>query len=174
MPPTSPNLAAMTKILSSSMLLAVLLVASPAFAGGSKGAIGVGAEFQLSGVNGIGVDFDAGAFHVGGLVGAANPDGPDNGEVDVAAHFYFHVASTSMSDFGVGGGFGLQFARLGDPSDDNVTNVFLDPGFQIRAFIASNVALTFTGGLTIGVGDNKDFGLGASPNAAAGVYYYFF
>jgi hypothetical protein len=164
----------MMKILSSSMLLATLLIATPAFAGGSKGAIGVGAELQLSGVSGIGVDYDAGMFHVGGLVGAANPDGADNGDIQIGAHFYYHVASTSMSDFGVGGGIGIDFNRLGDPGDDNQTNIFLDPGFQIRAFIASNVALSFTGGFTIGVGDSKGFALGAAPNAAAGVSYYFF
>lgn len=164
----------MTKILSCSVIAAALLVSSSAFAGGSKGSIGVGAEVQLSGLSGIGVDFDGGQFHVGGLFSAANPDGPDNGVVDIGGHFYFHVASTSMADFGLGGAIGIQMNRLGDPSDDNETNIFIDPGFQVRAFLNSNVSINLTGGFSIGVGDNKGFGLGAFPTGAAGFTYYFF
>ena len=168
----------MRKILSSSFVIAALLAAAPAFAGGSKGAIGVGADLPLANntLPEIAVDYDAGAFHVGGGIGAANPDGPDNGQFDISGHFYYHVASTAMADFGVGGGLTIDMQNLGTPpsgANDDVTNIYLEPGFQIRAFLASNVALSFTAGLSIGVGDNKDFFFGGNPLAAAGFRYYF-
>lgn len=165
----------MMKILPSSVVLASLVLATtPALAGGSKNSIGVGAEFELSGVRGATVSYDAGQFHVTGLVGINDPDGPDNGEVDVAGGFYWHVGTTAMSDFGLGARLGMQFSRLGNPTDNNQTNIFLEPGFQIRAFIASNVALSFTGGFMLGVGDDKTFAFGGDITGDAGVTYYFF
>ncbi len=165
----------MTKILSCSVFLATLVVAaSPALAGGSKGAIGVGGEIQLSGVTGVAVNYDAGQFHVGGLVGVFDPDGPNNGSIDLGGHFYWHLASTAMSDFSIGGAIGMAFDRLGNPSGDTGSFVYLEPGFQIRAFIAANVALSFTGGLSLGVGDDKSLSLNADPTGAIGVSYYFF
>jgi len=165
----------MTKILSCSVVAAGLLVSSAAFAGGSKGSLGVGVNLPLAGgsLPSIGVQFDGGQFHVGGAFGAQNPDGGDNGSVDIMGDFYFHVASTAMSDFGLGGNVVINMDRLGDPTDNNTTNIFLEPGFQIRAFLASNVAIHLTAGLSIGVGDSKDFFLGGDPVGAAGFYYYF-
>jgi len=49
-----------------------------------------------------------------------------------------------------------------------------ETGFQIRAFIASNVAVVFTAGLSIGVGDDKAVFFGGNPVADAGFRYYFF
>ena len=166
----------MTKILSCSLVAAGLLVSSSAFAGGSKGSIGVGVNLPLAGgsLPSIGVQFDGGQFHVGGAFGAQNPDGGDNGSVDIMGDFYFHVASTAMSDFGIGGNVVINMDNLGDPSSDNTTNIFLEPGFQIRAFLASNVALSLTIGLSVGVGDNTDLFFGARPTADAGFHYYFF
>jgi hypothetical protein len=166
----------MRKILTSSFVLAILLAAAPAFAGGSKGSIGVGADLPLAGgvLPEVAVDFDAGAFHVGGGLGIQNPAGPNNTDVDVSGHFYFHVASTAMADFGVGGDILFQSLGNGPGNNGTTTNFYLEPGAQIRAFIASNVALSLTFGMSIGVGDSSDFFFGARPEGEAGFRYYFF
>jgi hypothetical protein len=165
----------MTKILTCTAFTAALLASSTAFAGGSKGSIGVGADTPLAGgvLPEAALDFDAGAFHVGGGLGVQNPQGPNNTVVDVSGHFWFHVHSTAMSDFSVGGD--VLFQSIGQGAGNGTsTNVFLEPGAQIRAFIASNVALSFTLGMSIGVGDSSDFFFGARPYADAGFRYFFF
>jgi hypothetical protein len=166
----------MTKILTCTAFTAALLASTTAFAGGSKGSIGVGADTPLAGgvLPEAAVDFDAGMFHVGGGLGIQNPDGPNNTEVDVSGHFWFHVHSTAMSDFSVGGDLLFQSLGNGPGNNGSTTDVFLDPGAQIRAFIASNVALSFTIGMSIGVGDSNDFFFGARPYADAGIRYFFF
>lgn len=165
----------MMKILPCSVVLAALAAAaSPAVAGGSKNSIGVGAQIQLSGTAGATVTYDAGQFHVTGLVGLADPPGPNNGEVDVGGSFYWHIGSTAMSDFGLGAALGIQSVNLGNPTNDNQTNIFIDPGFQIRAFIASNVSLSFTGGFSLELGDNSGLLFGGHVTGAAGVTYFFF
>lgn len=175
-----------------SLLVAAVLAASAgvASAGGQAGSLGVGAEYQLSGLGGGSVNYDAGQFHVGGFLGFFDPAGPDNTLFEIGARFYYHLHSTAMSDFGLGGGFGLASVPVGGGMNNNRdTDVFLEPGFQIRVFLASNVALSFTGGLVIGLidasnvaitaqgvgGSAVDFGAGNIVfNAGAGVHYYFF
>jgi hypothetical protein len=169
------------------MLIAALVLASSgnAVAGGQPGSIGVGAELQLSGLGGVSMNYDTGKFHVGGFLGFDDPDGADDDRIDVGARFFYHVASTAMSDFGIGGGLGIE--SLNTPTGRN-TALFLEPSFQIRAFIASNVALSFNAGVVIGVmdADNVDFGgqlvgggisgagMGISVTGGAGIHYYFF
>ncbi len=156
-------------------MLAVLLAAAPAFAGGSKGSIGVGVDLPLAAgvLPEVAVDYDAGAFHVGGGLGIENPEGPNNTEVDASGHFFFHVASSAMADFGVGGDILFQSIGNGPGNNGTATNVFLEPGAQIRAFIASNVALSLTLGMSIGVGDSSNFYFGSRPEGEAGLRYYF-
>ena len=167
--------------------LIVAATASVASAGGQAGSIGVGAEYQLSGLGGVSVNYDAGQFHLGGFLGYYDPNGPDNTVVEIGGRFYYHVHSTAMSDFGIGGGFGLASEPAGGgPNNNQNTNVYLEPGFQIRLFIASNVALSFTGGLVIGLIDAGGAaitgqGIGGAPafdtvgfSGGAGVHYYFF
>ena len=149
-------------------------VGSPAFAGGSKGSIGVGAEEQLSGLGGISANYDMGEFHVGGFLAFFDGGEDDDTELALGGRFYYHVHSTAMSDFGVGGNLGIASIGDGDPDMDNPTFVFIEPGFQIRAFIASNVALSFGGGISIGVADADGFVLTGDVTGTAGVHYYFF
>ena len=59
-------------------------------------------------------------------------------------------------------------------TDDSFTALLIEPGMQIRAFVASNVALSFTGGLTLGLADAEGVALTAQPVGSAGVHYYFF
>ena len=61
-----------------------------------------------------------------------------------------------------------------------MTLLFIEPAFQIRAFLASNVALSFTGGFSIGAADASDLviggqvtGIDGQVTGMAGVHYYF-
>jgi hypothetical protein len=154
------------------MLIAVLVLASSgtALAGGQPGSIGVGAELQLSNLGGVSLNYDAGRFHVGGFLGFDDPAGPDNDTIDIGARFFYHVASTAMSDFSFGGGLGIQSANS---AAERSTSLFLEPSFQIRAFIVSNVALSFTGGISIGTVDAERVRIIGDFNGTAGVHYYF-
>ena len=155
----------------------VIAATSAAHAGGQAGSLGVGAEFDLNGLGGLSATFDGGRFHTGLAIGFSDPDGPNNSQFDIFGRFYFHVASTAMADFGLGGAVALQ--TIDDPLPTNAgnrdTNVFLEPGLQIRVFLASNVALSFAAGITIGVAHDSTVAItGQGLNGTAGVHYYFF
>lgn len=150
----------------------VFSTVSVAQAGGQPGSIGVGTEIQLSGVGGLSANFDTGKFHVGGFLGIADPEGPENTRLDIGGRFFYHVASTAMSDFSVGGSIGIRSDDAG-LAVDRTLEVFIEPGFQIRAFIASNVALSFTGGLSIGASDASGIAIDGQVNGVAGIHYYF-
>jgi hypothetical protein len=168
------------------LLPAVLLAgaASPAFAGGSKGSIGVGAEATLGsialgpgfdiGLGGISANYDMGEFHVGGFLGFADGGDEDDTLVSIGGRFYYHIHSTAMADFGTGGTAGMAFIGDGDPDSENPQLMLIEPGLQIRAFIASNVALSFSAGLSIGLMDADGFVLTGQETGAAGFHYYFF
>jgi hypothetical protein len=162
-----------TNLILASSVSALILGAGTAMAGGSEGAIGVGAEMTLSNFNGMSVNYDAGKFHVGGFFGLADPAGPDNTDIDLGGRFFYHIHTTSMADFGVGGSVGLELHGNPAPVDDT-TLMSIEPGFQIRAFLGSNVALSFTGGIAIGVVDADGVELGGQFNGIAGVHYYFY
>lgn len=160
------------------ILLAAFIVfasAGTASAGGQPGSFGVGAEFQLSGIGGLSANYDAGKFHVGGFLGFVDPAGTNNTTVDIGGRFFFHVASTAMSDFSVGGGLGIQsiYRNPGDPNSPRLTNLFLEPSFQIRMFIVPNVALSFTGGIEIGTVDASEVNVTGNISGEAGIHYYF-
>jgi hypothetical protein len=153
-----------------------------ASAGGTEGTVGVGAEFALNGLTGgVSVNYDAGKFHVGGLLSFSDDDGPNNTNYSLGGRFFYHIASTAMSDFGIGGTLGF----LSIDTGDRATLMFVEPSFQIRLFLASNVALSFNAGIVIGVVDADGIAIGAggvaggdgvvggAVNGVAGVHYYF-
>ena len=168
----------MRKILSSLIPAALLCAASPAFAGGSEGSIGVGAEFNLAAVTvpfgGVSANYDMGQFHVGGALGFADGGGDDDTYYSIGGRFYYHVHSTAMSDFGVGGELHIASVGDGDPDTDNLTFMILEPGVQLRAFVASNVALSFSAGIAVGLMDADGFAMTGQVTGGAGVHYYFF
>jgi len=163
----------MRKILSSAMALAILGLAAPAMAGGSAGSIGVGGEFTLAGMGGASVNYDAGMFHVGGFFSYRDNPGPSDTETDVGGRFYYHIHSTAMSDFSVGGQLGMQLLDF-ENNDDDATIVEIDLGGQIRAFVASNVALSFGLGIGIFAADGEGLLVTGDITGVAGVHYYFF
>ncbi len=157
-------------------LLAVVIVLASvgtARAGGQPNSIGVGAEFQLSGLGGLSVNYDAGKFHAGGFFGYHDPAGPNNSTVDVGGRFFFHLASTATSDFSLGGSLGIESANDAPGNPNRHTLVFIEPSFQIRAFITSNVALSFAGGIVIGAADASELDLTGDVQGTAGIHYYF-
>lgn len=164
-------------MLKNTMLASLLIMGASgvAAAGGSPGTIGVGAEFQLSGFGGASVNYDAGDFHVGGVLGFHDPEGDDNTEFGLGARFYYHVHSTAMSDFGVGGSFSVINVPGPTPADPDArdTGVFIEPGVQLRVFLASNVAVSATAGLSIGVVDASGVDV-TGQTITGGLHYYFF
>ena len=165
--------------------LSLLAATQTAAAGGQEGEIGVGAEFGLNGqTGGASLNYDAGKFHVGGFLGLFDDAGDDDTDYTLGARFYYHLHSTAMSDFGIGGLFGFYSDDDGDPMTDRAQLMYLEPGAQIRLFLASNVALSFNIGISIGLVDEEGFALGGGivdpggslgiVNATAGVHYYFF
>jgi hypothetical protein len=166
--------------------LFVVLAMGVAHAGGQEGSIGVGAEYQLNGLTGgASLNYDAGQFHVGGFFSFSDPSNNNNDHyLSLGGRFFYHVHSTAMSDFGVGMGLGI--VNVPDPTmmnpDNRATGLFIEPSVQIRLFLASNVALSFTAGLVIGtldadgvVFDGQGLGGGGTvPTGLAGVHYYFF
>ena len=171
---------------------AILLAAGAAHAGGQANSIGVGAEAQLNGIGGVSVVYDGGKFHAGAMFGYRRDDiggGMTESETDFGAGFYFHVHQTGTSDFGVGANLGVAsvpvMGMMGNTS--RVTDVFFEPGFQIRVFIVGNVALSFMGGVSIGFSDATRTSIGAEGlgiststrdrvglEGGAGIHYYFF
>ncbi len=177
-------------MMKTSLSIAIVLATSTtALAGGSEGTFGVGAEYQLSGIGGASLDYDGGKFHVGGFFGYDDPRGGNNSSVEVGAHLFGHVHSTQMSDFGLGASIGIQNVGNGPGTNGRSSFVFIEPSFQIRLFIVANVALSFTGGISLGVVDANEIavtgqGFGGGFHfdplnnvgvlGGVGVHYYFF
>jgi hypothetical protein len=170
-----------TTKLAALVLMATVGVAN---AGGSEGSIGVGADFMLSsfsfgptpgggslGLGGPSLNYDAGKFHVGGFLAIIDPGGANNTTIELGGRFYFHVHSTAMADFGIGGQVGM-FNY--DQGDDRGTALFIEPGFQMRVFLQANVALSLGAGLAIGAADADGVALVGNAAGSAGFHYYFF
>lgn len=151
----------------------VLALAGAAQAGGQAGSIGVGAEAQINGAGGASLNYDAGDFHVGGFFGFHDPGDDDDDQFVIGGRFFYHVHSTAMSDFSVGGTLGVVSQNNPAPVDRQ-TLLFIEPSFQVRVFVASNVALSFNSGIVIGVMDAEQVDVGGQLTAGAGFHYYFF
>jgi hypothetical protein len=172
----------MTKLIAPAAALAFALCAGPTAARADNppqpgvespvaGTLGVGAEYQLSGLGGVSLNYDAGLFHVGGFFGMSDPTGPNNTAFDFGGRFFFHLHRSATADFSIGGS--VSFASVETGPNTTTTDVFLEPGFQIRWFAASNVALSFTGGFSFGLDDDKTFLVAGDVVGIAGIHYYF-
>jgi hypothetical protein len=162
----------------------VLAATSAASAGGPGNSFGIGAEYQLSGIGGLSAAYNTSSWHAELALGFDDPKGP-GAAFGVFAGFFYHVAGNATADFGVGGTVGYAAiavppAGMGGGGTNNV--LVIEPGFQIRAFIVPNVALSFTGAATISVIDDQGFavaatGIGGSGifglNGTVGVHYFF-
>jgi hypothetical protein len=163
------------------LLVFALVTASAgtAAAGGQAGSFGVGVETDLLGSGGLSLNYDAGRFHTGGFLGYSSDGGIVGGGGDdllqFGGRFYYHLHSTAMSDFSVGTSLGLAFVDQGQ-GNDNLSVLYLQPGFQIRLFLSSNVAFSAAAGLGIATLDVDTVVLGTRGNlfAGLGLHYYFF
>ncbi|HEY5951038.1 MAG TPA: hypothetical protein VIV40_36350 [Kofleriaceae bacterium] len=163
-------------MLKTTMLTAVLVMAASglAHAGGQEGSIGVGAEYQINGLGGASVNYDAGAFHVGGFLLFDDQDGANNTTFAVGGRFYYHLHSTAMADFGIGGRIGILSEHDQPPREnDTLTEVYIEPGVQMRVFLAANVAISASVGVSIGVVDASGVTINGQT-IGAGLHYYFF
>ncbi|HLL22059.1 MAG TPA: hypothetical protein VK427_08005 [Kofleriaceae bacterium] len=166
--------------------LLALALASPAFAGGQADSVGVGAEYMMNGLSGgVSVNYDLGKMHFGGFLGFFDR-GDETADYTVGGRFFYHLHSTGMSDFGLGGALGFysnESIAAGNSNRDLF--LFIEPSVQIRAFVAANVALSFNLGIVIAAQDadglavtggvaTSDPGIGGGVTGGAGVHYYFF
>jgi hypothetical protein len=167
-------------LLSCGLLAAAVLVAGAgsaraqepagATAGGSVGPLGVGASAMLTGPIGPSVVYDAGLFHIEGILGFAS-----NGATDFAlgGRFWYHIHTAQSADFSLGGGVGVTSTDPDGP-DEGTTDVHIDVGAQIRVFLVPNVALSAAAGLAIISGDDADLvGVFGDLVGDAGITYYF-
>jgi hypothetical protein len=91
------------------------------------------------------------------------------------------VHAASFADFSLGGGVGITYWESGLPNDDGHTDVSLEVGAQIRAFLVPNVALLADLGLGAYFGDNDDILIGAQSvggnndfvTGTLGIVYFF-
>ena len=172
------------RFLFASILCAALVAGTGvASAGGQSGAFGVGAEYQLSGVGGLSGIYDGGMFHAGAFLGLQRINGqngaPSTTAVDVGGEFYYHVHTTATADFGIGGSLGVaSVPTVVMNMETSKTELFLEPAFQIRLFLSANVAVSFTGGIVLGLADAHEIDVTASAGngvtGGIGVHYYFF
>jgi hypothetical protein len=183
------------RIIGLTILVAVLAAARPAaaqpldqqpqstsatIAGATHGTgIGVGVAAMLTGgpgtpfPGGLSVAYDAGPWHLDSIFGLQKGDGGGmygrRPSFILGGRFWFHQHKTANSDFSVGGG--LAFMHDG-PARQQV--ISLEAGGQLRAFLASNVALAFSAGLGIDTIDRSRVQVGGQFVTTAAVHYYFY
>jgi hypothetical protein len=163
------------KIANAFLIAAIVAVTGVAHAGGSEGSIGVGGEKQLNGLSGVSVNYDAGKFHVGGLISFDDPAGRSNTSFGLGGRFFWHLHTTASSDFSVGAQLGYLHSPDQNPLTDTSLDLFyFEPALQLRAFITPNVAISATAGLTVGFADASGVTLGSQISGGAGIHYYFF
>jgi hypothetical protein len=147
--------------------------------------LGIGATVPLTNqIGGAGffpganVVYDAGMFHVEGILGFTSQPNPgtdrtSNWVFGVGGWYHFHRGSSS--DFSLGGVIAIDY--LSAPAGSR-TLTALEPGALVRAFVTPNVAVFARTGLAILLGDSApgggaNFYLGGQPVIVAGFTYFF-
>jgi hypothetical protein len=139
--------------------------------GAAGGSLGVGVQTMLTGAGPFGAQlvYDAGMFHIEGIFGFAS-NGSTN--LDLGGRFWYHIHAAQLADFSLGGGVGVVSV---DPDGDveGTTDVHINVGAQLRAFLVPNVALSVSAGLAIITGDADLVAVTGDLVGAAGVTYFF-
>lgn len=121
------------------------------------------------------LSYDLGNFRVDGLLYLLfvnNDGGADSTAFAIGGRAFYKMHSSSKADFSVGGGLALGFLDTG-PGNGSF-RVALDGAFQIRVWMANNVALNASAGIGFAVGDNPFvFALSGQLTGAFGMIYYF-
>jgi hypothetical protein len=139
-----------------------LPVAAHAQEGGeiSHRKFGVGVERSLTGLSAAALVFETGKLHFDALLGFALIQDGGGGNDDetrfaVGGRVWYAIAQSTRADFNVGGGFLVDSSSIDDGNGNNDdTDVNLEGGAQIRAFLVPNVAFTGEVGLAIAVDDD--------------------
>ena len=137
----------------------------------SGGNLGVGVHTMLLPDSfGPAVVYDAGIFHIEGLFAFADDD--ETTRFDLGGRFWYHIHSAASADFSLGGGLGVVSI---DPEGggEGTTDIEIDAGAQIRAFLVPNVAVSGSLGLAILTGDGDFIGITGDLVGTAGIAYYF-
>jgi hypothetical protein len=151
---------------------------SATLAGATHGTgLGVGVAAMLSGGGappaGVSVAYDAGPWHLDTIFGLEKGDGTGmyarRPSFVLGGRFWFHLHKTANSDFSAGGG--LAFVHEGPARNQTIS---LEGGAQLRAFLASNVALAFSAGLGVDTIDHSRVRIGGQFVGTAAVHYYFY
>jgi hypothetical protein len=146
-----------------------------------NGGLGIGAEAFVSGLAGPEVVYDAGSWHLEGLIGfdrrPANngPNPPTSTTFDFGVSGWYHLHVGASSDFSLGGGFALLTNSAGGAS---ATGFEFEPGAEIRAFVTPNVAVSAKLGIVLAFGDRigplqQQLGLDGQLVAGFGLTYFF-
>lgn len=136
-------------------------------------ALGVGIQgFLVDGLaTGPSVTFQTPMFHIEGILSVIDDAGDDT-DVGIGGRFWYAISQTERSDFSVGGGLALLIDD--DMAGDDDTDIELDLGAQLRAFIVPNVAISATLGFGVVVTDGDDFlGLVGDLLGQVGISYFF-
>ena len=138
---------------------------TPAASGHGRG-FGAGAITMLNGTSGALATWGSpgGGFHVDGFFGLHhyNPNGNNTTSFAFGGRFWYHVHAAAFADFSLGGGLGLHRYETdpGRQGNDHRTDVSLEVGGQMRAFIVPNVALIADLGLGVTFANNDDILIG--------------
>jgi hypothetical protein len=139
--------------------------------GGSGGPLGVGVNAMLAGPFGPTVVYDTGMFHIEGILGFQDTDAQT--EFDIAGRFWYHISSSQAADFSLGGGLGVVSIDPAGEGTEGTTDIEIDAGAQVRAFIVPNVAISASLGLAILTGDADAVSLTGDVTGSAGIIYFF-
>jgi len=145
---------------------------------GDGAGLGFGATVPLSGgpFPSANVVYDMGVFHIEGLLGFTS-DPPPGGMGDRSNNWVFgaggwyHLHKGASSDLSAGGVVAINYQSTAGGSD---TLTALEPGIYARAFLTSNFAVFFRGGLAFVLGndDGAAFYFGGQPLLLGGFTYF--
>lgn len=132
--------------------------------------LGVGVESMLSGPSGPTLVYQRPNFHLEGILGVYDRD---DTTVLFAGRFYYQMHAGQTSDFSLGGGLGL--LNTNRRNDANSTDTHVEVGAKIRLFLAPNVALSTSLGLSMVLGDGEDeLQIVGRLQGSMGITYFFF
>ena len=139
--------------------------------------LGIGATFTLaSGFPAANVVYDMGLFHIEGMLGFnSDPPGAPGGDRNntwlFGAGGWYHLHKGASSDLSAGGVVAINYQSQGPVSD---TLTAIEPGIYARAFLTSNFAIFFRGGLAFVLGNDNgaSYFFGGQPLLGAGFTYF--
>jgi hypothetical protein len=166
--------------ISACVFFAVVLASTSALAqeeydsSGPSG-IGVGAEATITGVGGLAVIYDAGPFHIDGLLGFdSNNANMADDRLLIGARFLWELHESQGADFSIGGGVSFVNTDF-EGNRDSELDTHIELIGQIRAFVVPSVALSASFGAGTVIRDGEDVLLiDGQLVGAIGVAYYFF